>query len=203
MHSRTILSIFILALGTTAAMLPQRKNDSIMLNEQELLQEMLRGSNYLSADQLADLLINQDPSIRLIDVRAADAFADPIRGAINIPLDSVFNEDYAFVFDQGVMKNVIYAEDDASAVQVWMIMTQLGYKNNYLLKGGLRGWKEQILDPQRPASTASQSAWNLYEQRLAAKQFFTGAKPINTEDMFQPILPIGGKKKKKVQGGCS
>jgi rhodanese-related sulfurtransferase len=203
MHSRAILSIVILALGTTAAMLPQRSNDSIMLNEEQLLQEMLRGSNYLSVDQLADLLINQDPSIRLIDVRDAQSFTKPIRGAMNIPVDSIFNDAYTAVFDQGVMKNVIYSTNDAEAVQVWTLMTQLGYKNNYLLKGGLTQWNKLILDPKRPASTASQEAFDLYDQRVAAKQFFTGAKPIKSEDMFKPILPIGGKKKKKVQGGCS
>jgi rhodanese-related sulfurtransferase len=190
-------------MGTTAAILPERKNDSIMLNEQELLQEMLRGSNYFSVDELADLLINQDPSIRLIDVRSAEQFVKPIRGAMNVPVDSVFNEKYDFLFDQRMMKNVIYADNDAAAVQVWMIMTQLGYKNNYLLKGGLVEWNDSILNPQVPASTSSQKAMDLYTQRVAAKQYFTGAKPIKSDDLFKPILPMGGGKKKKVQGGCS
>lgn len=203
MNSRIILSIAILALGTTAAILPKRTNSSIMLNEQELLQEMLRGSNYLSVDELADLLINMDPSIRLIDVRPADQFNDPIRGAINIPLDSIFSDTYSGFFDQGVMKNVIYSENDAEAVQVWMIKTQLGFKKNYLLKGGLTAWKSQILDPKPPSLTASQADFDIYQRRIAAKEFFTGAKPITTKDIFKPVMPMGGQKKKKVQGGCS
>ena len=203
MNARIILSIGILALGTTAAMLPTRTNNSIMINEEELLQEMLRGSNYLSVDQLADLLVNMDPSVRLIDVRPADQFKDPIRGAMNIPVDSIFTDTYAAFFDQGIMKNVIYSENDAEAVQVWMIMTQFGYKNNYLLKGGLSDWNSSILNPEQPSLTASQEAFDLYQQRMAAKEFFTGAKPITTKDIFKPVLPMGGQKKKKVQGGCS
>lgn len=203
MRTRIILSIVIVALGTTAAMLPQRSNDSIQLNERQLLQEMLRESNYLSVDELADLLINLDPSIRLIDVRDTSDFNEPIRGAINIPVDSIFSDSYAFVFDQSIMKNVIYASDDAQAVQVWAIMTQLGYKNNYLLKGGLNQWNELILNPQRPESTASKAEFDLYNQRLAAQQFFTGAEPIRPKDVFKPIAPIGGRKKRQVQGGCS
>ena len=41
MKSREIISIIILALGLTAAILPNRKNDSIQLTEKQLLQEML------------------------------------------------------------------------------------------------------------------------------------------------------------------
>jgi len=202
MNARIIISVIIMGLGLTAAMLPNRKNDSIALNERELLQEMLLETNYLSTDEVAELLIAGDPSIQLIDVRPASEFKDPLPRAINIPLDSIFSDNYAFVFDQLVVKNVIYGSDDVRAAQVWMITKQKGYKNNYLMKGGLNAWKATILDPKLPPITASQSEFDLYSKRMASRQFFTGAKALPQVNV-QPIVPVQGRKKKRVQGGCS
>lgn len=202
MKSREIISVIILALGITAAMLPNRKNDSIQLTEKELLQEMLLEANYLSVDELAHLLISGDPSIQLIDVRPVSEFKKPLRGAINIPLDSIFSENYEYLFDQNVMKNVIYGEENQTATQVWVMMKQLGYMNNYLLNGGLKAWNRDILNPVYPDQTSSQEAFDLYEKRSGARQFFTGAKPLPKLE-FKPMAPIRGRKKKMVQGGCS
>ncbi|TRX54866.1 rhodanese-like domain-containing protein [Fulvivirga sp. M361] len=203
MNTRLTLSTIILALGTVAAMLPGKENDSVMLNERQVLQEMLLDANYFSVDELAHLLISGDPSIQLIDIRPAADFKEPIRGAINVPFDSIFTDNFAYLFDQGVMKNILYSDDDHTAAQLWMITTQLGYQNNYLLKGGLTEWKSSILDPKYPESTAPKEAFDLYQRRAAASQYFTGARALPPTDLFKPLSPIKRKKKKKVEGGCS
>jgi rhodanese-related sulfurtransferase len=202
MKAREILSIVVLALGLTAAMFPNKKNDSIALTEREMLQQMLLESNYVSVDELAGLLINGDPSIRLIDVRHANEFKDAVPGAINIPIDSIFSENYAYLFDQFLVKNIIYSNDDRLSTQVWMMTRQLGYANNYLLKGGLKAWNGTILDPQYPGLSSSQDELDLYEKRMASRQYFTGAKALPQVD-FIPMAPVGGKKKKRVAGGYS
>ncbi len=202
MNIRVILSITIIALGSIAAVLPQKQNDSIQLNERQLLQEMLLESNYISVDELAHRLIDGDPSIRLIDVRPAAEFKDPLPRAINVPIDSIFSDNYAYLFDQDAMQNIIYSDGDQRATQVWMITKQLGYANNYLLKGGMEAWKEDILDPTYPPTTASAAEFALYDRRVAARAFFTGEKALPKVD-FTPIAPIKSRKKKRVQGGCS
>ncbi len=202
MKSREILSVIVLVLGLTAAMFPNKKNDSIALTEKEMLQQMLLESNYISADELADRLINADPSIRLIDVRRLTDFKDPLPGAINVPIDSIFRENYAYLFDQSLVKNIIYCQDDALSTQVWMMTRQLGFANNYLLKGGLKVWDQTILNPKYPVSSAAQEDFDLYNKRMASRLFFTGAKDLPKVD-FTPIAPVGGKKKKRVAGGCS
>lgn len=202
MSARVILSIIIIVLGATSAILPDRTNSSIELNERQLLQEILMDKNYVTADELADILINGDPSVRIIDVRPASEFKEGIPRAINIPFDSIYSENWLPFFDQFAMKNVIYAADEKTAVEVWMLMKQKGYLNNYLLKGGLEGWKSTILDPKLPSSTEPQEAFDTYRKRLAAKQYFTGAKEL-PKVQIQPIAPIQRREKKKVQGGCS
>ncbi|XOV92910.1 MAG: rhodanese-like domain-containing protein [Bacteroidota bacterium] len=202
MNSRQLFSIVILFLGLTAAMIPTKKNDAISLNEHELLQEMLRETNYVTSDELAERLIAADPSVQLIDVRPASTFRDPLPGAINIPIDSLFSENYSFYFDQVVRQNIIYSQDDVLATQVWMITKQLGYKNNYLLKGGISEWKQTILDPQTPQATASGQEWDLYNKRMAARQYFTGDRALPKVET-QQIIPIQTRKKKRVSGSCS
>ena len=203
MNTRSIISIIILALGAVAAVLPNRQNDSGLLTGHEVLQEMLFDANYVSVDELAHLLISGDPSIQLVDVRSATDFKEPIPGAVNIPYDSIFSENYAYLFDQDVMKNVLYSDDDRLAAQVWMITTQLGYTNNYLLKGGINEWRASILNPVYPSATAAQEAFDLYYKRAAVSQYFTGAKALPPADLFKPLSPIKGRKKKQVEGGCS
>lgn len=202
MNPRIILSLIIISLGATAAILPSKKNDSLLLNEKQLLQEMLLETNYISVDELADLLIQGDPSIQLIDVRSVSELKEPLPRAINIPVDSIFSPNYDYLFDQDVRKNIIYGLNDQKAVQVWMLTKQLGYKNNYLLKGGLKAWRSSILNPPYPDATASKDAFDLYNKRLAAKQYFTGVKAIPQTDVVAPI-PVPKRKKKRVQGGCS
>lgn len=189
-------------LGATSAILPSRKNSSIELNERQLLQEILLNKNYVTADELADKLINGDPSVRIIDVRPEKEFNDPIPRAINIPFDSILTEKYLPYFDQFATQNVIYSEGEQLAVQVWMIMKQKGYMNNYLLKGGLSQWENDILNPALPPSTAPEEAFEEYRKRLAAKQYFTGAKAL-PKVQVEPVGPIQRRTRKKVEGGCS
>ena len=202
MNTRIILSIVIVVLGATAAILPERKNSSIELNEREMLMEIMSAKNYVNVDELADILINGDPSVRIIDVRPASEFKDPIPRAINIPFDSLFSENYLYYFDQLSTKNVIYAEDDELASLTWMIMKQKGFQNNYLLKGGISEWSDKILDPKLPESTEPEDAFEAYRKRLAAKQYFTGAAAL-PKVQVEPIGPIQKRTKKKVEGGCS
>jgi len=202
MNARIIFSIIVVVFGATAAMLPQKKNSSIELNEKQLLQEMLLNDNYVSVDELADLLIAGDPSVRIIDVRPASDFKKPIARAINIPYDSIFSENYLAYFDQLGMQNVIYSGDDQLAVQTWMLMKQKGYLNNYLLQGGLEEWNSKILDPQLPKDTDPEEMFVQYNKRMAARQYFTGGKAL-PKVQVEPVVPIQRRKKKKVQGGCS
>ncbi len=203
MNIRIVFSIIILALGVTAAMIPGRTNDSLALDEKALLQEILLEENHLNVDEVAELIISGDPAVQLIDVRSNEVYpSNALPGAINIPLDSVLSANFEYLFDQPDRRNVIYSENDKAAAQVWMIVRQRGYGSNYLMKGGLEHWNRTILNPESPEATASREAFDLYAKRLAFRQFFTGAEALPKANV-QPILPVRGKKKRRVEGGCS
>ena len=65
-----------------------------------------------------------------------------------------------------------------------------------MLKGGLNGWIENILQPKEPSETASSEELELYQFRLAARNYFTG---LSTELKLEPyLLPIKKKSPPKV-----
>lgn len=200
MNTRQILSILLVMLGTIAAVLPDNNEKFRKYTLEELEVEAARDFYYVSADELADLIIKGDPGIQLIDLRAkADTL---LTRAVNIPADSTLHDKYVGIFDQSLRKNILYSDDVTVQKATWLKLKYEGFPNIYMLKGGLKAWKSDILDPTYPGPNAAQSELDLYNQRMAARQYFSGAKALPKTE-FKVIIPAGGRKKKKVEGGCS
>ena len=203
MKSRVILTIVMVSLSAIAAILPQKTNSSIQLNARELLQEINLGTYKISGDVLTGILINSDPGYMLIDIRPVEEFNKfSLPGAINIPFDSLFSENYIMYIDQDLRKNIFYTNGSALSSQALILSRQKGFKNNFVLDGGLNGWFENVIYATEPPPSADEEAFRLYQRRLAAQQFFKGGKAIETSSKVG-IKPIPRKKKKMVQGGCS
>jgi rhodanese-related sulfurtransferase len=204
MNTRIIISILIISLGSIAAMLPKTKTSSTQLTADQLLLEMKMQTYVVSVDELADLLINNDPSILLIDVRDSVAYEKyHLPGAINIPLSNLLDPDWIPYVDQISQKNIFYGNGTTLANEAWIVTKQLGFKNNYVLGGGLNNWFSKIIQPERPASTDPGEAWTLYETRKAASMYFTGSKSTIQEDNAVALPPVPRRKKTRVKGGCS
>ena len=59
--------------------------------------------------------------------------------------------------------NVFYSNGSTRANEVWMITRQLGYKNNYVLLGGLNFWIETISNPEKPRITSPDDEFAKYD----------------------------------------
>lgn len=200
MNVRQILSVLFLMIGTIAAILPNEPTKYRKFSMEELDQEMKKDMYYFSTDEVAHLIISGDPSFQLIDLRQkADSM---INGAINIPADSVLNEKYEGLLYQSARQTILYGDDEARTISTWKDLKFRACPNVYMLSGGIQAWKSDILNPEHPGISAAQDELDIYERRTAARQYFTGAKAIKKADI-QIVLPAGGRKKKKVQGGCS
>jgi sulfur-carrier protein adenylyltransferase/sulfurtransferase len=205
MNFRFILSLALLFLGFVAAILPQRSNPSAELDARQLLAEMRLETYVVTVDELADALINADPSWQLIDLRSPADFAEfHLPGALNIPFDSLLTEAWQPYLDQSARRNVFYGNGTSLARQAWYLTRQMGYQHNYILEGGLNNWFDTILFPKEPAETEGAEALARYQRRLGAKQFFTGAG-AQAADPGEAAArkPVPARKKKMVSGGCS
>jgi len=202
-----LLAIFVIPLGLIIAAVPQNKTKPYKLTAEELLSEANTRTQYISPETVADMIVKKDPTFQLIDVRGQDDFEKfSLPGAINIPVADLLSDKYADLLNQDIKMNVFYSNGTITANEAWMVTRQLGYKNNFVLEGGLNYWFEAILNPQKPATTSPDEEFAKYDFRLSAGKALGGGAAVQTAQTQSPAsskpavqaLP----KKKKAAGGC-
>lgn len=205
MKPRLYLAMFIIPLGLILAAVPADTTHPYKLSPKDLLEHVNSGMQYFSPDEVAHMIISKDPSLVLIDVRNEDEFEKfHLPGAINIPLSSLLEEQWKDYIHQDLRYNVFYSNSTVNANQAWMLSRQLGYKNNYVLQGGLNYWVETIMNPEKPASTSPDEEIARYNFRKGAGQALGGGADVETSSQTAPELPkiAPRPQKKRVQGGC-
>jgi rhodanese-related sulfurtransferase len=205
---RILLAMALIPLALVIAAVPENTTKPYKLTIEELISEITDGAQYFTTDQIAEYIVQKDPSIQLIDVRSKDEFDTyHLPGAINIPLVDIISDEWLDILDQDVRTNVFYSTGTVNANQAWLICTQRGFKNNYVMQGGLNYWAETILNPQTPATTAPDDEFARYDFRKAMNSALGGGtlEAASSEPVAaSPGLPAIQKKpkKKKASGGC-
>lgn len=207
MKPRSLLALFIIPMGLIIAAVPQNKTKPYKLTAAELLSEVNTRTQYVAPDAVADMIIKKDPSLRLIDVRSQDEFEKfSLPGSINIPVTDLLSDTYTDILNQDIKMNIFYSNGTLTANEAWMITRQLGYRNNFVLEGGLNYWFDAILNPQRPPSTSSDEEFAKYDFRKSAGQAMGGgavvqaAQDQSTASVKPTVKSLP--KKKKAAGGC-
>ncbi len=171
----------------------------------QLIDLTLSADKFITTDELAKRIMNNDPSIVLIDLRRKAEFdLYSLPGAINIPIENLLDEQYKAVLDQKTYTNVFFSNSSDLSAKAWMICTRMGYKNNYILQGGLNYWAETILRPTKPKQTAVNAEFVKYNFRRAASSYFVGTSVVDENKEVKNIAPAPakGKKKEAAGGGC-
>ncbi len=202
-----LLALFVIPLGIIIAAVPPDRVKHFRLTADELLQEAGAGVQFISADVVADMLVQKDKSLRLIDVRTPEEFdAYSMPGAINIPLSNLLADEFTDILHQDAYMNVLYSNGSVYANQAWMITRQLGYENNYVMEGGLNYWFGNILSPAAPSVTSPNEEFAKYDFRRSAAAALGGGGVISTESAPPSIQavrpPVTSKARKKPAGGC-
>jgi sulfur-carrier protein adenylyltransferase/sulfurtransferase len=204
------LTLVLMILAIVIAFVPANTTRPYKLTAEQLLTEIRTGTQFISPDEVADKIIQKDPSIQLIDVRNPrefDQFSLP--GAINIPLQDILSENWVDVLNQGTKMNIFYSNGSTEANEAWLLTRQLGYQNNYVLQGGLNYWMETVLNPSKPGTISSNDEIARYDFRKAASMALGGgdvtaispAASSGKAPAQRPgVVPV--KKKKKAAGGC-
>ena len=193
------LFLIILSLGLSMGLifLPE-ENNAKELPADKLMMELDDNTRFISTDEVADMIINQDPTLLLIDLRKEEAYKKfALEGALNIPLDSLFNKKNKEFFERAEMKKVFYGEKDFCSEQAWILLRRSEYKNMFIMKGGLVEWVETIMQPVKPAIDAPRTDWDLYNQRQSARRYFAGGSIAIKPGAF--VEDAGPKKKKKAK----
>ena len=135
--------------------------------EQMLLAAIASGEDHIEPEELADRLVERDPSLFLVDVRTPAEFqAFHLPGAVNVALPDLPTV-LAPRKDQGII--VLYSNGMTHPAQARDALARLGYRNVYLLSDGLEGFIRRCLKPVSlrteplPASAAARiNAWRQF-----------------------------------------
>ncbi len=104
------------------------------------------GSDHVGARELAAWIRDRRPGLRVIDVRAPQAFGDDaIPTAENLPIDRLARA--TFAPEQTI---VLYSEEGAHAGQAWVLLRVLGVANVVFIPGGLADWWDEVMAPALP-----------------------------------------------------
>jgi hypothetical protein len=168
-NRRLALSAFVLGAGALPASVDHGR--TLSLDARELLTLVQRETDHVDPATLAGWIIQGKGDYRLLDLRDAAAFAAyHIPTAENVPIASL--ADASLTRDETV---VLYSEGGIHAAQAWMLLAAMGYRGVLTLRGGLEGWKDDVLFPVLPQEPTSQEQARF--ERAAAVAAFFGGQP--------------------------
>jgi sulfur-carrier protein adenylyltransferase/sulfurtransferase len=171
----TILAVLLIVLALGLVVLPKKK-EMKETDPKALLSALTEKSRFLSVDLITHRIIENDPTLLLIDLRPADQFkAFSLPGSINIQPDSLLSLATLGLLNQRGKDKILYSNSDLMAEKAWLLGTRFSISRLYILKGGLNEWYNTIIKPGEVSATASSADLDLLSFRNAARQYFTGA----------------------------
>ncbi len=174
------------------------------ISTKEMLKKTLQHDYIIKQDKFFDIYYNHDSLYRFIDLRSAhDYQVGHLPGAINIPLAKILNDEYKNIVNQDKKINVLYYSDQCGACGPWMILTQLGYKNNYVLAGGYDYVTQHIINEYSPMLGDYSAEKAKYDYKAVINSTGGSSSSVSSSASSDAPVPVIKKKaKKEEEGGC-
>jgi rhodanese-related sulfurtransferase len=175
---------------------------STSLPPEEILAILLKGDFLIDADQLAQMLTDQDSGIQIADVRNPDKYkSQSIPGALNIPIANLLEPGNSSIIGSENLKTIFYSDDEMLSTQAWMLSMQKGYTSVYILRGGLAEWDSIVMISAFSGEKITAQENALFEKRYKARRLFTrwNAMPDSLKAGF---FVTKKKKDRELVGGC-
>ncbi len=189
------LVAFLLGLIALIAGNPYDSN-SVKVNVKELSLSTVKESDKIKPDVLADWIIKGRADYYIIDLRSPEEFEKySLPEAENIPLVSL--PDAELYRNQ---KLILYSNDNIQAAQGWFILKSKGFKNVYILDGGIEKWQSEVLFPKLKSNPTKEEL-ALFEKKKAVASFFGGQALTETgtiETKAEFKLPVQATTRTKV-----
>jgi rhodanese-related sulfurtransferase len=176
------------------------------INVKEFALTSVTDENRIDVNELADWIIKGKYDYRLVDLRDTEKY-----DSYNIPLSE--NIPIVEILDSDLMRNekiVLYSDEETVAAQSWFLLKADNFKSVYILKGGLKSWKDQVLFPTL-ASNPTKGQLVLFEKKIEVSKFFGGQPQLDGGEEIKretpklnapPKVPVTNKRKKKSREGC-
>ncbi|MGA2623893.1 MAG: YeeE/YedE thiosulfate transporter family protein [Bacteroidota bacterium] len=197
-HRRHILAgLAVLVLGIFLLILPDRKTHLINLVSSPNY-ELVHPVKLMDADELAFRIVDHDTKMQVVDARPVDAYTQcPLPGSVNVQLRDLFSKDLVSVLGRRNVKKVILGNNENDERPAALLMSELGYENVVILRGGFDEFNSAILNPSQFIETGSR--WDADVSRFRRQARLELMKMIADSKNKGPKEV---KKQKKIQGGC-
>jgi rhodanese-related sulfurtransferase len=202
METRKKISVILIMTGVLLAFLPLTSNRSFMVSPEKLLSDILSVESSFNTDMVARFLVNDDSTVRLIDLRSPEEFRNlSIPGSVNVPYNEFVKSDLYIYLDDKNIRNIFYSNDDIFSGYALAYARGLGYKNCYLMKGGLNDWFETVMNSkfEKGRITARENA--LFETRTKASKLFNEFNSLPDSLKIQ-FMASNKFSTRKLDGGC-
>lgn len=91
----------------------------------DLLLESVNTNRFMQPDELAHVIIGQDPSYLLVDIRDSIQFGNfTLPEAINIPYKNILDPENTAIFESDAYKVVLFSNGTIVSDQIWMICVE-------------------------------------------------------------------------------
>lgn len=195
-------------LGIILAFAPVDTANHNMPSNQALLDEMRQQDYFISAEELAHLIIDKDPGFQLIDLRSKEDYEKyHIPSNMHIPFETLDAQNAKDNLDEEKMI-ILASNGNTRASQAWILLRQMGYEEIYILAGGMNNWVNVFNNPQQPENAFANDELFKYQFRTSAGSVMMGKTiAVTGESGSEPVKPKPVKRtrkkaKKKVDEGC-
>jgi hypothetical protein len=152
----------------------------------------------VTPDKLANEIVSNYYKINIIDVRNPEAFkAYHLPFAINIPVEKLTGKEWKTILKQKHKANYFYADDPQEAKKAYLLATQMGNAENYILSESGTAFNKMFNEIVPPGTNAGKDEMNTYHFRVKA----AADMAVLTEALKNSSQPVVAKTS-KIKGGC-
>ena len=152
----------------------------------------------ISADKLANEIVNKYYLLNIIDVRPQEEFEKfHLPMAINIPFDQIMERQYEPLFRQKLKTNVFYADNDTLVRMACLKAKFVGNSENMILKEHANEFRQMFFELEALPADSPKNLIDIYN--------FRSQSATNMQNLVDALKNIGAPVKREViavRGGC-
>ncbi len=175
------------------------------MTEEQMLAKILSFDGVAGPEIIVDQIYKPSDKFQFIDLRSApDYLKGHLLNAINIPVNHILDKENEKIWKQNDKTNLLYYSDHAGACGSWMILNQLGYKNNKIMLGGYDYVNEYIIKKYAPLSGNYRDEKAKFDfAKIIGETSGGKVSSVGSETDKAGTTPVVKKKKEaKAGGGC-
>ena len=193
------LTAVALLIGLSAFAMPDRK-EAFLAQANNASGESTVDVKIMTSDELAFRLIDNDQDLQLFDFRNQKDFNTlSLPKSVHYTLENIFEKDAHKFLTLKHAKNVFISDDEVLAEKAVSLAIKLGYRDIYVLRGGLNQFKSDILNFRMPEGAIARSEKDTYRFRSEACKIIP---QLIEENRLKQSAGGEKKAKKRVLGGC-